>query len=145
MNLTILIVLFAMLCNYSFAFRAKSFSALRTFARNMGQITEVHFFAYSSLPFAINYSFSPNLKGVEFDTIAREWRFKWSGDDEKKSLASAQQTLSLFAPALKNVDGLKNVQRIVCGGCLDFKVIVAVSADKFGAWVSKAEFFIYVL
>ncbi|KAK3277795.1 hypothetical protein CYMTET_14223, partial [Cymbomonas tetramitiformis] len=25
-------------------------------------------------------------KGVEFDTIAREWRFKWSGDSDKASL-----------------------------------------------------------
>ena len=23
------------------------------------------------------------VEGVDFDTIAREWRFKWSGDDEK--------------------------------------------------------------
>ena len=29
--------------------------------------------------------------GVEFDTIAREWRLKWSADNDKKSLASAQQ------------------------------------------------------
>lgn len=30
--------------------------------------------------------------GVEFDTIAREWRLKWSPDDNKKSLASVQQS-----------------------------------------------------
>ena len=30
--------------------------------------------------------------GVEFDTIAREWRLKWSADNDKKSLASAQQS-----------------------------------------------------
>lgn len=39
--------------------------------------------------------------GVEFNTIAREWRFKWSADSDKKSLASAQQTLQLFKGALK--------------------------------------------
>eukprot|EP00420_Gonyaulax_spinifera_P021999 CAMPEP_0197891170 /NCGR_PEP_ID=MMETSP1439-20131203/27484_1 /TAXON_ID=66791 /ORGANISM="Gonyaulax spinifera, Strain CCMP409" /LENGTH=36 /DNA_ID= /DNA_START= /DNA_END= /DNA_ORIENTATION= len=27
---------------------------------------------------------------VEFDTIAREWRCKWSGDDDKASLEAAQ-------------------------------------------------------
>ena len=30
-------------------------------------------------------------EGVEFQTIAREWRFKWSADNDKVSLASAQQ------------------------------------------------------
>lgn len=37
---------------------------------------------------------------------------------------------------VKAVDGVKSVQRVVCGGCLDFKVITALSADKFGAWES---------
>ena len=73
------------------------------------------------------------IQGVEFDTIAREWRFKWSADDEKKSLASAQQTLFLFKSAIKQIDGLKGVQRIVCGGCLDYKVIISLSADKYKA------------
>jgi hypothetical protein len=59
---------------------------------------------------------------VEFDTIAREWRLKWSPDNDKKSLASVQQSLALFLPAMKNIDGVKSVQRIVCGGCLDYKV-----------------------
>lgn len=75
-------------------------------------------------------------EGVDFDTVAREWRFKWSPDEDKKSLASAQQTLSVFKSAIKGVDGVKSVQRVVCGGCLDFKVIVALPAEKFGAWVS---------
>lgn len=72
--------------------------------------------------------------GVDFNTIAREWRLKWSAEDDKKSLASVQQTLSLFTGALKNIDGVKSVQRIVCGGCLDFKVVVALDASKFAAW-----------
>lgn len=60
--------------------------------------------------------------GVEFDTIAREWRLKWSPDDDKKSLAAVQQSLQVFLPAIKKIDGVKSVQRIVCGGCLDYKV-----------------------
>ena len=47
---------------------------------------------------------------------------KWSTDNDKKSLSSAQQTLDLFIGAIKGIDGVKSVQRIVCGGCLDFKV-----------------------
>jgi hypothetical protein len=75
-------------------------------------------------------------EGVEFDTVAREWRMKWSADDNKKSLASVQETLNLFTNAIKNVSGVKSVQRVVCGGCLDYKVIVALEADKFAGWVS---------
>jgi len=74
--------------------------------------------------------------GVSFDTIAREWRFKWSTDNDKKSLAEAQKVLDEALPKLKSLDGLKNVQRVVCGGCLDFKVITSLSADKFGDWDS---------
>ena len=73
--------------------------------------------------------------GVEFDTIAREWRLKWSPDDDKKSLASVQQTLVVFLPALKAINGVKSVQRIVCGGCLDYKVIISLPAEKFAEWV----------
>ena len=35
---------------------------------------------------------------------------------------------------MKAVDGVQSVQRVVCGGCLDFKVVTALSADKYGAW-----------
>jgi hypothetical protein len=29
-------------------------------------------------------SFATIVDGVNFDTIAREWRFKWSADNDKK-------------------------------------------------------------
>ena len=72
--------------------------------------------------------------GVEFDTIAREWRCKWSADDDKKSLQEAQKALEGVLEEVKKVDGVKGVQRVVCGGCLDFKVITSLTAEKFGAW-----------
>jgi len=75
--------------------------------------------------------------GVEFNTIAREWRLKWSADDDKKSLAAVQQTLVLMQNQIKGISGVKSVQRIVCGGCLDYKVIVALDAAKFGDWEAK--------
>ena len=31
-----------------------------------------------------NRSFATIVDGVDFDTIAREWRFKWSPDQDKK-------------------------------------------------------------
>ena len=76
-------------------------------------------------------------KGVEFDTIAREWRFKWTPDDDKVSLASAQQTLDMFSSEIKAIPGVKSVQRVVCGGCMDFKVITALDAESFGSWEQR--------
>mmetsp|Transcript_3781 Transcript_3781/g.6462 ORF Transcript_3781/g.6462 Transcript_3781/m.6462 type:complete len:113 (+) Transcript_3781:64-402(+) len=77
------------------------------------------------------------VKGVEFDTIAREWRCKWSADNDKASLASAQQVLDETLKELKALDGVKSVQRIVCGGCLDFKIITALDAAQFPKWESN--------
>ena len=73
-------------------------------------------------------------EGVEFDTIAREWRCKWSADDDKKSLQEAQKLLNSVLDEIKAVDGVKEVQRVVCGGCLDFKVITSLPAAKFKEW-----------
>jgi len=61
-------------------------------------------------------------EGVEFDTVAREWRCKWSGEADNASLAAAQKVLDSNLAKVKGVDGVIKVQRVVCGGCLDFKV-----------------------
>ena len=61
-------------------------------------------------------------EGVEFDTICREWRCKWSLDGDKSSLVACQMALESVAEDLYQVDGVKNVERVVCGDCLDFKV-----------------------
>jgi len=71
---------------------------------------------------------------TEFDTVAREWRMKWSPDDDKASLAAAQKVLEKQLATVKAVKGVKSVQRVVCGGCMDFKVIVALDGDSFGEW-----------
>jgi hypothetical protein len=76
-------------------------------------------------------------EGVEFDTIAREWRCKWSADSDKASLVEAQKALQAVLPEIKSVDGVKSVERVVCGGCLDFKVITSLPAEKYGAWEEK--------
>ena len=72
--------------------------------------------------------------GVRFDTVAREWRCKWSEDGDKASLAAAQKVLEKYLPAIK---AKGRVQRTVCGGCLDFKVNTSMSADAFGAWEAE--------
>ena len=73
-------------------------------------------------------------EGVDFDTIAREWRCKWSADDDKASLVAAQAALNEVIADVKGVDGVKDVSRVVCGGCLDFKVVTSLDADSFGKW-----------
>lgn len=75
--------------------------------------------------------------GVEFSKIAREWRCKWSEDNDKASLVAAQKALESVTADLKAVDGVLSVDRQVCGGCLDFKVFTTVDADSFGAWEEK--------
>jgi hypothetical protein len=74
------------------------------------------------------------VENVEFDTIAREWRCKWSADNDKASLVSLQKELETVLSQVKDLTGFQSVQRVVCGGCLDFKVIVAVSASDFESW-----------
>ena len=61
---------------------------------------------------------------------------KWSADNDKASLSAAQDVLQKHIGAIKAVDGIKDVKRIVCGGCLDFKVIAAVDGEKWGAFES---------
>eukprot|EP00931_Biecheleriopsis_adriatica_P054156 TRINITY_DN31833_c0_g1_i1.p2 TRINITY_DN31833_c0_g1~~TRINITY_DN31833_c0_g1_i1.p2 ORF type:complete len:160 (-),score=45.36 TRINITY_DN31833_c0_g1_i1:115-594(-) len=73
-------------------------------------------------------------KEITFDTVAREWRMKYEGEPLKGGAEEANGILDELLPKLKAIEGVKSVQRVVCGGCLDFKVITAVSADKFGAW-----------
>eukprot|EP00532_Pseudo-nitzschia_australis_P005677 CAMPEP_0168164050 /NCGR_PEP_ID=MMETSP0139_2-20121125/719_1 /TAXON_ID=44445 /ORGANISM="Pseudo-nitzschia australis, Strain 10249 10 AB" /LENGTH=115 /DNA_ID=CAMNT_0008081019 /DNA_START=223 /DNA_END=570 /DNA_ORIENTATION=+ len=74
------------------------------------------------------------VEGVAFDTIAREWRCKWSTENDKKSLADLQKVLDETKADIKAIEGVKSVQRIVCGGCLDFKVVVALEDGNFGEW-----------
>ena len=76
-------------------------------------------------------------EGVSFDTVAREWRFKWSPDNNKASLIAAQKLLQEHLASIRSIPGFKSVQRIVCGSCMDFKVIVALEEPSYGAWAAK--------
>lgn len=73
-------------------------------------------------------------EGVEFDTLARKIRCKWSPENDKVSLQSLQAVLNANADALKAVPGCTGVKRIICGSCQDFKIITTVPAGSFGAW-----------
>jgi len=68
---------------------------------------------------------------VNFEHVAREWRCKFSKDNEMASLAAIQAVTDGVIANIKAVDGVTGVQRIVCGGCLDYKLIITLTADKF--------------
>ena len=77
-------------------------------------------------------------KSVKFENIAREWRCKWVEDGEKGSLNAAQAALEDVLADLSSVEGVSSVQRVVCGGCHDFKVVTKLSAAAFGEWEKAA-------
>jgi len=71
---------------------------------------------------------------VNFDHIAREWRCKWSPDSDNAALMSAQSKLEEILADVSAVEGVASVQRVVCGGCHDFKVITKLPKAAFEAW-----------
>jgi len=77
--------------------------------------------------------------GVSFDIIAREWRCKWSEDSAKASLAQAQATLDATLGAIKALKGVREVKRVVCGGCHDLKVVIAFDKAAFDETVGGLE------
>jgi hypothetical protein len=46
---------------------------------------------------------------VEFDTIAREWRMKWSTDNDKSSLSAVQSILDSMKNDIKSIRGFQTV------------------------------------
>eukprot|EP00931_Biecheleriopsis_adriatica_P098193 TRINITY_DN7211_c0_g1_i2.p1 TRINITY_DN7211_c0_g1~~TRINITY_DN7211_c0_g1_i2.p1 ORF type:complete len:184 (-),score=42.11 TRINITY_DN7211_c0_g1_i2:32-514(-) len=98
-------------------------------------------------------------QGVDFKTVAREWRCKWSYDDDMASLKACQKLLEemkndilqvihdwagkqLKTREVKNGDidvSRQTVQRFVSqdqDSC-DFKVVVKLPLDKFQEWEKK--------
>jgi len=71
---------------------------------------------------------------VKFENIAREWRFKWSTDADNASLMTAQAALEEVLAEVSSVEGVASVQRVVCGGCQDFKVVTKLPKAAFEAW-----------
>ena len=73
----------------------------------------------------------------QFENVAREWRCKWKDDGGGK--ASSQTLVDIadlvdeYLPKLKALEGAQ-VNRAVCGGCLDFKLCTTVPLDTFGPW-----------
>eukprot|EP00490_Sorites_sp_Unknown_P024421 CAMPEP_0114650246 /NCGR_PEP_ID=MMETSP0191-20121206/7553_1 /TAXON_ID=126664 /ORGANISM="Sorites sp." /LENGTH=158 /DNA_ID=CAMNT_0001864071 /DNA_START=37 /DNA_END=513 /DNA_ORIENTATION=- len=75
------------------------------------------------------------IKEIHYNTFAREWRCVWSEDDDKRSLIELQRVLEEVAlPALRRVQGVLSVQRVVCGCNKEFKVISKLALDAFEDW-----------
>jgi len=75
---------------------------------------------------------------VTFQHIAREWRCKFSADSDNASLMAAQAKLEEILPEVSSVEGAVSVQRVVCGGCHDFKIITKLPQKDFEAWEKAA-------
>ena len=75
---------------------------------------------------------------MSFDRVCREWRCKYTGDkSDSKSLEAIAKVVDEYLPEIKKVSGDAKVNRLVCGGCLDFKLMTTVPLDDFGPWEEK--------
>jgi hypothetical protein len=72
---------------------------------------------------------------MSFDRVCREIRCKYEGDKAtSKSLEEIGKVVAEYLPAIKAVSPDMKVNRMVCGGCLDFKLQMTVGLDAFGPW-----------
>lgn len=75
---------------------------------------------------------------MSFDKVCREWRCKYTDDKAtSESLESISKTLDEYLPEIKKVSPNIRVNRLVCGSCLDFKLMMTVPLDDFGPWEEK--------
>lgn len=76
---------------------------------------------------------------MSFDHVCREWRCKYTGDKAtSESLEAIAKVLDEYLPSIKKVSSDITVNRLVCGSCLDFKLMMTVPLDDFGPWEAKA-------
>ena len=75
---------------------------------------------------------------MSFDRVCREWRCKYTGDKAtSESLESIAKVVDEYLPEIKGVSSDIKVNRLVCGSCLDFKLMMTVPLEDFGPWEEK--------
>jgi hypothetical protein len=75
---------------------------------------------------------------MSFDRVCREWRCKYTGDKAtSESLEAIAKVVDEFLPEIKNASKDVTVNRLVCGACLDFKLMTTVPLEDFGPWEEK--------
>lgn len=72
---------------------------------------------------------------MSFDRVCREWRCKYTGDkSDSESLEAIAKVVDELLPEIKKVSDGVTVNRLVCGSCLDFKLMTTVPLDDYGPW-----------
>ena len=75
---------------------------------------------------------------MSFENVCREWRCKYEGDKAtSKSLEEIAKLVEEYLPEVKKASKNARVNRLVCGGCLDFKLMTTVPLEDFGPWEEK--------
>jgi hypothetical protein len=75
---------------------------------------------------------------MSFDRVCREWRCKYVGDkSDSKSLEAIAGVVDEYIGQIKSVSADITVNRLVCGACLDFKLMMTVPLSDFGPWEAK--------
>ena len=71
---------------------------------------------------------------MSFDRVCREWRCKYTGDKAtSESLEAIGKLVEEYLPEIKASSSDATVNRLVCGSCLDFKLMTTVSDILFFA------------
>ena len=72
---------------------------------------------------------------MSFNRVCREWRCKYDGDKgTSESLEAISKVVDELLPEIKKASKYATVNRLICGGCLDFKLMTTVPLDDFGPW-----------
>ena len=72
---------------------------------------------------------------VQFEHIAREWRMKYSENGLKGGAVEQDKLFkSKYLAQVKALEGFKSVDRVVCGGCNDFKLVVKLNKPGWEKW-----------
>ncbi|GAX22405.1 hypothetical protein FisN_14Hh018 [Fistulifera solaris] len=75
---------------------------------------------------------------MSFDRVCREWRCKYEGDKAtSKSLEAIAKVVDEYLPEIKSISKDVTVNRLVCGSCLDFKLMITVPLEEYGPWSEK--------
>merc|ERR1711988_1765518 len=72
---------------------------------------------------------------IEFNHICREWRMKYAENELKGGAVEVDNLLkSTYLSQIKALDGFVSVDRFVCGGCNDIRIVIKLERGPFGAW-----------
>ena len=68
-------------------------------------------------------------------SVCREWRCKYEGDKAtSESLEALAKVTAELLPEIKKASKDATVNRLVCGSCLDFKLMTTVPLEDYGPW-----------